>query len=375
MALHEDGVNVEKLRRSLEHRWPWTPSASRGPLELVRSRRRAPRQDFQDVLEQVRLKAPKRFSHAREVLRILGSGSSGSREDCYLQRSQARAFFRAFDVSTDHADRFFEHLASASGEEDSDQVSYRSFLKQVGPFLELPGIEAAMQSVGWGSHVRPWLHNELWYNRDAEPPTPLEVQHCREQADHLGLRKAPMTPRKPVGENGRSPQRPSSSSRRPLNATDRSQLLSASSGAAVPETSWAAARAAQEKASASLLQPREEAHCAVGAAAMASSFSPPLDASATAAETAPAAPAPAAPAAVPVEAAPPKSFADLVAEGPATSPTEAVTAAVEKKPTTDQGPAALMSGGRPLARPFGQPRGSRAPHRGRTLVAPAQGST
>lgn len=373
MALSEEGVHVEQLRRSLDYRGPWTPSASRGPLELCRSRRKAAGQDFQDVLEQIRIKAPKRFSHAREVLRILGSGSSGSREDCYLERNQARAFFRAFDLSADHADRFFEHLGSASGD-DSHHVSYRSFLKQVGPFLELPGIESAMQSAGWGSRARPWLHNDLWYNRDGGSPTPLEVQHCREQAEHLGLRKAPMTPRKPVSENRRSPGGPSSSSRRPLNATDRSQLLSASNGAAaVPETSWAAARAAQEKASASLLQP-SRAHNAADAAAMSSSLAPPLDASAAAAP-APATPSPAAPAAMPAEAAPPRSFADLVAVAHTTSPAEAVTAAVEVKPTSEQGPAALMAGGRPLARPFGQPQGSRAPHRGRNLMAPAQGGT
>jgi len=320
---------VEQIHRSLDYRGPWTPSASRGPRELCHSRRAA-HQEFREVLEQIRLKAPKRFSHAREVLRILGSG----REDGFLERSQARAFFRAFELSADCADRFFEHLAAAS--ERGDHVSYRSFLKHVGPFLELPGVEAAMQSAGCGSRARPWLHNELWYNRDASSPTPREVQHCREQAEHLGLRKAPMTPQRLFGENERSPRR-QSSSRRPLNASDRSQLLSGTtSGAAVgsspPGGNWAGARAAQEHASASLLL-----SCADGASALASSSALPVD-------TAAAAPA-----------------AGAV-------PAEAVATAEEVKLSPEGEPAALMAGGRPLARPFGQPRGSRAPHRGRTLV-------
>lgn len=323
MALNEEGVHVEQLHRSLDYRGPWTPSASRGPRELCRSRRVA-HQEFRDVFEQIRLKAPKRFSHAREVLRILGSGSST--EDGSLERSQARAFFRAFDLSADCADRFFEHLAAAS--DCGDTVSYRSFLKHVGPFIELPGIEAAMQSAGWGSRARPWLHNELWYNRDGSP-TPREVQRCREQAEHLGLRKALVTPRRPFGEHERSPGR-QSSARRPLNASDRTQLLSeTTSGAAAPAGTWAAARTAQENASASLMRP-----CADGASALASSSARPVEPAAT------------------VEV-----------------PAEAVATTEEVKQSPDAGPAALMAGGRPLARPFGQPRGSRAPHRGRTIVA------
>lgn len=330
MALSEEGIQVEQLHRSLDYRGPWTPNASRGPRELCRSRR-VIHQDFRDVLEQIRLKAPRRFSHAREVLRILGSGSS-SAEDGFLERCQARAFFRAFDLSADRADRFFEHLAAAS--DHGDTVSYRSFLKHVGPFIELPGIEAAMQSAGWGSRARPWLYNELWYNRDGSP-TPREVQHCREQAEHLGLRKAPLTPRRPFGENERSPKT-QSSSRRPLNASDQSQLLAGTASATAiwsspADSTWAAARTAQENASASLLPSG-----ANDANALASSSAQLVDTAVAAA---------------------------VPAEAPAVATTE------EVKPSPEGGPAALMAGGRPLARPFGQPRGSRAPHRGRTLVA------
>jgi len=253
-----------------------------GPRELRQARRQA-LQELQPCLELIREKAPKKFSHVREALRPVATHYDGK-----VDRQQVRSFFRSFDLDGDTADSFFWILANRA-----PQASYSSFLKHIGPYLDLPGADVAMQSVGWGSRADRGARNELWYTpRGASPISPKEVQHCREQAAHLGLRQE--TPRQP------SSSKPTG--RRPLNASRAQAVVSPQLTCPSPELrqspEWAATVAAETDVEVQALVQKE------GSAAM-------QDGSGVA--------------------------------------------------------QALMAGGRPLARPFGQPR-SPAPHRGRMLM-------
>lgn len=89
---------------------------------------------FHEVLEQVREKAPQRFSHVRETLRIVDSDYDG----CITQ-SEMRNFFRVFGFDDVVADSFFKQLAKGG----PGGANYHTFVQVVGPFLDLPGVVAA----------------------------------------------------------------------------------------------------------------------------------------------------------------------------------------------------------------------------------------
>jgi len=270
---------------------------ARGPRELCRERRAA-LQQFSPALEQIRLKAPKRFSHAREALRAVGMDAGGM-----LGKSEVRSFFRAFDVPETTADGFFEYLAKGD-----TKVRYSSFLKRIGPYLELPGIEAAMQ-MGCNCQARPWAVIDLWYM--GEVATPHDVQHCRRQAEHLGLRHTEESRRSEARSRSFSSKGERCRSARMLNSADSMQLTNVRLEG---------------------VQHQEEN----------------LNGD--------------------------TGHTQGVATGPALAAPSGSEAA-EKAAESDRvasPPQVLLAGGRPVARPFGQPRTSPAPHRGRVLVTPPQ---
>jgi Ca2+-binding EF-hand superfamily protein len=120
--------------------------------ELEELRLASFQQEFQHVLELVRLKAPQRFSHVREVLRIVDGDYDG-----FITRQEMQYFFRSFGIHEGVSDHFFDRLGGGSG-----RASYAAFVAQVGPYLELPGSEAVTQHVGRCAGIRaarpPSLH-------------------------------------------------------------------------------------------------------------------------------------------------------------------------------------------------------------------------
>merc|ERR1712048_612175 len=89
--------------------------------------------EFQKAFEQVRKKAPQRFSHAREALRILDVDYDGR-----IERGEMTQFFLAFGVLPETSNKIFDRMAL------NDTAEYRSFVNLVGAYLDLPGIVAAM---------------------------------------------------------------------------------------------------------------------------------------------------------------------------------------------------------------------------------------
>lgn len=93
--------------------------------------------EFHYDLEQVRAKAPQRFSHVREALRLVDGDYDGA-----ITRGEMQHFFRAFGVDEMTSDRFFNMLAA----DGSGGANYHLFVQVVGPFLELPGVVASVQT-------------------------------------------------------------------------------------------------------------------------------------------------------------------------------------------------------------------------------------
>lgn len=90
--------------------------------------------EFHEMLETVKEKAPQKFSHVREALRIVDVDYDGS-----ITRSEMQNFFRAFGIDEMSSDRFFNKMATGG----PGGVNYHTFVQVVGPFLDLPGVVAA----------------------------------------------------------------------------------------------------------------------------------------------------------------------------------------------------------------------------------------
>jgi len=91
--------------------------------------------EIQATLEFIGTKSKEKFSHARKVFRCVDCNDDGS-----ISRKEMRYFFRVFNLSEDKADKVFDHLAHCPSEE----VNYHEFVRFLGPFLDLPGTQAAM---------------------------------------------------------------------------------------------------------------------------------------------------------------------------------------------------------------------------------------
>lgn len=102
--------------------------------------------DFREELEIIQTKAPQRFSHVREVLRIVDGDYDG-----HISRHEMQHFFRVFGMAEGTADRFFNRLNDIC----SGGGNYRTFVKHIGPYLELPGTPAAMRPLSSTPGSRP----------------------------------------------------------------------------------------------------------------------------------------------------------------------------------------------------------------------------
>lgn len=107
------------------------PGFSDCPLALAQVSK-----EFCSILNMVYEKAPQRFSHAREALRIVDVDYDGC-----ITRGEMQNFFRAFGVGEKESDRFYEKLAEGG----PGGANYHSFVRIVGPYLDLPGVVTATQ--------------------------------------------------------------------------------------------------------------------------------------------------------------------------------------------------------------------------------------
>lgn len=139
--------------------------------------------DFHYMLEQVREKAPQKFSHVREALRLV----DGDYDGCITQ-GEMRHFFRAFSIDEMVADKFFFTLAKGG----PGGANYNTFVQVVGPFLDLPGVVAHTASA-----VQPQSRPQSARSRPSSGPS-------RPQSADRRIRSAaierPATPREVLEE-------------------------------------------------------------------------------------------------------------------------------------------------------------------------------
>lgn len=117
---------------------PQTPGSPAAAMHSASSDAQVARisNEFHYMLEELREKAPQRFSHVREALRIV----DGDYDGC-ITRSEMLHFFRCFGIDEVRADRFFERMAKGG----PGGANYHTFVQVVAPFLDLPGVAAAKQ--------------------------------------------------------------------------------------------------------------------------------------------------------------------------------------------------------------------------------------
>merc|ERR1719284_794914 len=72
------------------------------------------------VCEQIQQKASQKYKTVREAFRNVDCDHDG-----YIDKSEMRYFFRAYDFTSDIADRFFDHLCSPGQKE----IEYGQFIR------------------------------------------------------------------------------------------------------------------------------------------------------------------------------------------------------------------------------------------------------
>jgi len=181
------------------------------------------RSEFWPILEEVREKAPQRFSHVREALRIVDVDYDGC-----ITKDEMRAFFRAFGVAEREADRLYEKLAKHG----PGGANYQCFVQTVGPYLDLPGVVAATQPQNTGRGSRPSsAHSRPRSARN--PPAPASpLPRVSTRDGHKALQesstsscpspRAPATPRSGRPQSLESPRPVRRSSRPPSLAQEES---------------------------------------------------------------------------------------------------------------------------------------------------------
>mmetsp|Transcript_90247 Transcript_90247/g.159809 ORF Transcript_90247/g.159809 Transcript_90247/m.159809 type:complete len:613 (+) Transcript_90247:53-1891(+) len=90
---------------------------------------------MKETLSFIGMKSVQKFTHVRSVLRAVDVNDDG-----WISKKEMRDFYRVFNLAEKEADELFTLLG---GGETSD-VSYQDFVNLLGPFLELPGTQAAM---------------------------------------------------------------------------------------------------------------------------------------------------------------------------------------------------------------------------------------
>lgn len=157
---------------------------------------------LEDALSMVKQKALERFSHVREVLRIVDVDYDG-----FITCEEVTNFFRAFGAQGNVASILFNHLAAKreGGAAVPRGICYNAFVNAVGPSLmDLQGAEVALQSAlanGEGPQRqldRPYGTSESSSARNSRPERllPCAVQESRRSSQQMGLRQVsrPCTP-------------------------------------------------------------------------------------------------------------------------------------------------------------------------------------
>lgn len=94
--------------------------------------------EIQAMLEFIGAKSKEKFRHAREVFRCVDCNDDGR-----ISRREMRYFFRVFNMAEAKADQLFEHMMAGC---DTNDVGYHDFVRLVGPYLDMPGTLAMMQT-------------------------------------------------------------------------------------------------------------------------------------------------------------------------------------------------------------------------------------
>jgi len=108
--------------------------------------------ELRSIFEFIGKKASQKFSNAREAFRRVDTNSDGT-----ISRGEMQTFFRAFNLSGMQADRVFDHMdVHGFGE-----IDYHSFVRFLGPFLELPGTNSLMHQRQGVGHNHPSRRSSL----------------------------------------------------------------------------------------------------------------------------------------------------------------------------------------------------------------------
>jgi Ca2+-binding EF-hand superfamily protein len=91
--------------------------------------------EIKAMLEFIGAKARQKYSHAREVFRCVDCNDDGR-----ISRGEMKYFCRVFNLSEAQADQLFDFLV----DDVSKDVGYYDFVRFAGPYLDMPGVAAAM---------------------------------------------------------------------------------------------------------------------------------------------------------------------------------------------------------------------------------------
>lgn len=96
------------------------------PCPLLMENVAAVHREFADVLKIIGQKVPSKFPSLRHVWRYVDNDHDGK-----VSKSEMRAFFRAFNLSQEESDRFYECI-----DQDGDEgIYYEHFVMYLGPFI------------------------------------------------------------------------------------------------------------------------------------------------------------------------------------------------------------------------------------------------
>lgn len=133
---------------------------------------------LQSICEQIGLKAAEKFSTVRQAFRYLDADHDGK-----ISRSEMQYFFRAYNFSSETADRLFDRLdRDASGE-----VEYSEFMKYVAPYVQPDHAVSCHSSPGGSSRASTRTPSPLGCTSQPspDPAASLDVD-LREMLDFIG---------------------------------------------------------------------------------------------------------------------------------------------------------------------------------------------
>lgn len=112
--------------------------------------------EFGPLMRVIEIKAAQRFSHARQLFRLVDGNKDG-----FISRSEVKHLFRAFNLPEIDADRIFDIL----DEEASGELEFDEFVRLLLPHLDLPGVAAIQASAA----PRPWLASAVSSRNSSRP--------------------------------------------------------------------------------------------------------------------------------------------------------------------------------------------------------------